>query len=157
MAKKYIVDLSGAERDYLEKLTTIGRHTAQEIIHARILLKASENQEGGAWKDQAIAQALDVGVATVERVRRRFVEEGLEATLKRKLGAGRKERRLDGKQEAQLIALACSNPPTGRGRWTLRLLATKMVELEYLEALSHETVRQTLKKTNCNLGRKNVG
>lgn len=157
MAKKYIVDLSAEERDYLEKFTTTGRRGAEQIRRARILLKADRNQPNGSWLDQDIAKALDVGIATVERMRRRFVEMGLEASLVRRPGGGRKQRKLNGAQEAHLIALNCSEPPAGRARWTLRLLADKMVHLGYVDELSHETVRQTLKKTNCNLGGKTVG
>lgn len=157
MVKKYIVDLSTEERDYLEKFTTTGRRGAEPIRRARILLKADRNQPGGGWLDQEIATALDVGVATVERMRRRFVEMGLEASLMRRPGGGRKHRKLNGEQEAHLIALTCSEPPAGCARWTLRLLADKMVHLGHVEAVSHEAVRQTLKKTNCNLGSKTVG
>lgn len=156
MKKKYIVALSAAEREALEKMTTTGRRAAYEITHARILLKADQNQEGGSWGDQEVAKALNVGIATVERVRRRVVESGLEAAVGRKAVAGR-SRRLSGELEAHLIALACSNTPSGQGHWTMRLLASKMVELEYVESVSHETVRKTLKKMNCNLGNKNAG
>ncbi|PZV07925.1 MAG: IS630 family transposase, partial [Leptolyngbya sp.] len=121
MTKKYIVDLTLEEREYLEEFTTTGRHAAYQITRARILLKADRNQPGGSWCDAEIKAALDVGIATVERVRRCFVEVGLEASLKRQSGGGRK-RKLDGEQEAHLIALRCSDAPPGQARWTLRLL-----------------------------------
>jgi len=157
MVKKYIVDLTVEERAYLEQFTTTGRHAADQITRARILLKADCNPSGGSWTDADIAAALDVGVTTVERIRRRFVELGLAAALVRQPGGGRKQRCLDGKQEAHLIALVCSEAPAGRARWSVRLPAQQMVELGHVEALSHETVRQTLKKTNYSPGNKRVG
>jgi len=156
MTKKYIVDLSVDKRGYLEEFTTTGRHAADQITRARILLKADRNQLGGSGCDVEISAALDVGIATVERVRRRFVEIGLEAALQRQPGGGRK-RKLDGEQEAHLIALRCSDAPNGQARWTLRLLADQMVELGHVESISDETVRQTLKKTSCNLGSRRAG
>jgi transposase len=157
MVKKYIVALSAEERAELEKLTTTGRQAADRITRARILLKADGNQPGGSWCDAEIAAAVDVGVATVERVRRRFVELGLEESLVRQRGGGRKQRCLDGSQEAHLLALVCSDAPDGRARWTVRLLADQMVQLGYVEAVSYETVRQTLKKTNSSPGGRTVG
>ncbi len=156
MTKKYIVDLTSEEREYLEAFTTTGRHAAYQITRARILLKADQNQPGGSWCDAEIKTALDVGIATVERVRRCFVEVGLEASLKRRSGGGRK-RKLDGDQEAHLIALRCSDAPQGQARWTLRLLADQMVALGQVESISDETVRQVLKKTNYNPGNKSAG
>ncbi len=146
--KKYIVFLTPEERLFLEKLTTTGKAPAYKINHARILLKADTNQDGGGWKDFDISKALDISVATIERVRQRFVESSLEEALNRQPQAKHKPRRLDGEQEAHLIAMTCSSPPEGCARWTLRLLAQRLVELEELESISHETVRQTLKKTN---------
>ena len=157
MVKKYIVDLSAEERTYLEQFATTGRRAADHITRARILLKADCNQPNGNWSDQAIATALDVGVRTVERVRRRFVEFGLEASLVRRTGGGRKPSCLNGEQEAHLIALVCSEAPAGQARWTLRLLASHMVQLGHVESVSHETIRQTLKKTNYSLGNKTAG
>ena len=157
MPKKYIVDLSEEERQSLLKLTTTGKHAAYKINHARILLKADINQSDGGWSDEAIASALDISTSTIERVRQRFVEEGIDAALSYRQGRGRKQRRLDGKQEAHLLAIACSQAPQGRERWTLRMLADKMVELNHVESLSHETVRQTLKKMKSNLGKKIAG
>lgn len=156
MSKKYIVDLSLEEREYLEEFTTTGRHAADQITRARILLKANRSQVGGSWCDEEIKAALDMGVATVERVRRCFVEVGLKASLKRQPGGGRK-RKLDGDQEAHLIALRCGDVPPGQARWTLRLLADQMVALAQVESISDETVRQVLKKTPCNLGNKSAG
>ncbi len=147
MPKKYIVDLSEAEREALLKLVTTGKHAAYKINHARILLKADINQPDESWSDAAIAKAIDISIPTIERVRKRFVELGLEAALNRQHGGG-KQKSLDGEGEAHLLAIACSEPPEGRGKWTLRLLANKMVELGYVETISHETVRQTLKKIN---------
>ena len=147
--KKYLVTLTADERTYLSELTRTGKTAAYKLTHARILLKADQAEGGPAWPDEPIAQALDVSVATIERLRQRFVEQGLEAALSRKK-QDRPSRQpiLDGAAEARLIALACSQPPKGRGRWTLRLLADRLVELEVVEAVSYETVRQTLKKTN---------
>lgn len=156
MVKKYIVSLSETERQDLEQLVTTGKRAAYTINHARILLKADRNQANGSWSDQQIKEALDISIRTIERVRQRCVEEGLEAALKIRPGGGRK-RKLDGEVEAHLIALRCSDPPKGKGRWTLRLLADQMVELDYVEHLSHESVRQVLKKTNCNRGDNSVG
>lgn len=144
-SKKYIVTLTLSERQQLEKLTQTGKTAAYVITHARILLKADTAQAGGSWLDAEISAALDVGVATIERLRQRFVEEGLEACLKRKSRVYR--RLLDGEQEAHLVALTCSPPPEGQSRWTLRLLSERLVALEIVETVSYETVRQTLKKT----------
>lgn len=116
------------------------------------MLKADTNQEGGSWTDKSISQALDVSISTIERVRQRLVERSLEQALGRKMQQRRKARLLDGEQEAQLVALACSEPPEGQAKWSLRLLAERMVSLAYVETLSHETVRQTLKKTSLSLG-----
>jgi transposase len=146
--KKYIVTLTEDERQALSSLVSSGKAAAKRITHARILLKA-DAADGPAWRDADIALALDVNVSTVERVRERFVEQGLEAALARKPQA--RPSRLpvfDGDAEARLIALACSRPPEGRARWTLRLLADRLVELEVVEAVSHETVRRTLQKTS---------
>ena len=152
MSKKYIVSITSEERLLLEQLTKKGFAPAYKINHARILLKADTNQESGGWIDEAISKALDISIPTIERVRRLFVEQGIEAALTRATPSNTKTRLLDGEREARLIAIACSQPPEGQARWTLRLLAERMVELEIVESISHETVRQTLKKTNLNLG-----
>ena len=145
MNKKYRVRLTDEERNYLEKLVRRGKAHARKLLYARILLKADEN--GPAWTDERIADALEVSGATVARERRRFWEEGLEVALLPKKPGRPRRRVLDGRAEAYLIALACSNPPEGRDHWPLRLLADQMVELGYVESLSYETVRRTLKKT----------
>jgi transposase len=147
-AKKYKVALRAAERQTLQPLTTTGKAAAYKLTRARILLKADEHQTEGGWKDHAISEALEVSVATIERVRQPFVEEGAEAVLRYKQRQGSSTRRLDGAKEAHLIALTCSEAPEGRARWTLRLLADRMVELGHVEQISHETIRQTLKKTS---------
>lgn len=120
--KKYIVSLSAEEREYLEKLTTTGKTAAYKINHGRVLLKADTNQDGGGSLDQEIANALDISVSTIERVRQRFVEGSLEEALNRQPQAKHKPRRLDGDGEAHLVAMTCSTPPSGSARWTLRLL-----------------------------------
>jgi transposase len=122
-----------------------GKAHARKLLYARILLKADE--DGPAWTDQQIADALEVSVATVAHQRRRYCKEGLEVALMPKKPGRPRRRVLDGRAEAHLIALACSNPPEGREHWPLRLLADRMVELGYVESLSYETVRRTLKKT----------
>ena len=147
MTKKYRVTLTPAEREEREGLLARGKADVRKIKHAQILLKADEAEGGPGWPDERIAEAFDAGITTVERLRRRFVEEGLEAALRTyRTGTRLYERKLDGAQEAHLIALACSAPPDERARWTLRLLAQRMVELAYVDTLSYETVRQTLKK-----------
>lgn len=147
MHKRYRVTLTPGERQELEGLLARGKADARCLKHAQMLLKADEAEGGPGWSDTRIAEAFGAGTATVERLRRRFVEEGLASALAPYRGGKRVyERKLDGAQEAQLIALACSAPPQGRARWTLRLLARCMVELAHVEALSHETVRRTLKK-----------
>lgn len=150
--KTFQVQLSLAERARLQALVTHGSATAQTHIHARILLKADEGLDGPAWTDAMISSALDVGMSTVARVRQTAVQAGLDAAVQRKLPKRVYPRTLDGAGEAHLVALTCSTPPEGAGRWSLRLLADRMVELEYVAAISHETVRQTLKKTNSSHG-----
>jgi transposase len=152
MKKKYIVTLTEAERQMLQAMLSKGKAAARKLMHARILLKADVGSDRPAWSDDAIAQGLEVGRATVERVRKEFVEEGLEAALERRKPRRHFGRSLDGDGEAHLIALACQKPPEGRSRWTLRLLADRMVQLEYVDQVSYQTVRRTLKKTNLSLG-----
>lgn len=145
--KKYIVRLSGEERESLMRVISSGKGPARMFTRARILLKA--DVEGPSWPDEKIAEALDVTVQTVERVRKQLVEEGLEAVLSRREYKQKVSRRkLDGDAEAHLIALACSEVPKGYTRWSLRLLADTMVELGYIDSISHEAVRRTLKKTS---------
>jgi len=147
MPKKYRVTLTAEEREELDRLLARGKADVRCLKHAQMLLKADEAEGGPGWPDERIAEAFDAGITTVERVRRRFVEEGLASALSPYRGGKRiYEHKLDGAQEAHLIALACSAPPEERARWTLRLLAQRMVELAYVDTLSHETVRQTLKK-----------
>ncbi len=151
--KKYKVTLTAEERNSLQGLIAAGKASAQKLAHARILLKADAAPGGPAWTDARIAEAVEVNVTTVERVRERFVDQGFEAALVRKQQARpSRERKLDGQAEAHLIALACSEPPQGRTRWTLRLLADQLVELEVVDTVCPETVRQVLKKTNSSRG-----
>ena len=146
--KKYRVTLTAEEREALTRLIAAGKAAAQKLTHARILLKADQADGGPGWADHRIAEAVEVRIATVERVRERFVERGLEAALVRKpQDRPSRERKLDGAAEARLIALACSKAPAGRKAWTLRMLADKLVELEVVDAICPETVRQTLQKT----------
>ena len=152
MKKKYIVTLTQPERQILQAMLSRGKAAARKLMHARILLKADASEGGPAWGDDDIAQGLEVGRATVERVRREFVEEGFDAALERRKPRRQYLRKLDGDGEAHLIALACSRAPEGRSRWTLRLLADRMVVLEQVDHLSYETVRGVLKKTNLSLG-----
>lgn len=147
--KKYRVTLTEEERRNLEQLISRGQGAARKLLHARILLKADETV---GWSDERISEALEVSLSTIGRVRERFVEEGVEAALERQAPNRVYQRRLDGVQEAHLVALVCSPPPEDRGRWTLKLLADKLVELEYVEYVSKETVRQTLKKMNLSPG-----
>ena len=151
--KKYIVRLSLEERSTLKKLLTSGRGSGRMFTRLRILLKADQSDEGSAWSDEKISESFDVTVQTIERVRKQLVEEGLEAVLSRHPYTHKLSRKkIDGDVEAHLIALCCSDPPKGRVRWTLRLLADKVVELGYVDSISYEAVRQTLKKTNLSLG-----
>jgi transposase len=151
MRKRYVVDLTGEQRAGLLALLRKGAAPARKLTRARILLLA---HEGGT--DQAIAAALHVHPATVERARRRFVEGSIERALQDKPRPGGRPK-LDGKQEAFLIALACSQAPEGRSRWTMRLLAERLVELDMVQAISDETVRRTLKKTRSSPGRRSTG
>jgi transposase len=143
---KFLVRLTADQRSRLEQMTAAGRHAAASLVHARILLKADIGPAGPGWADDAIADALECGPSTVARVRKRFAQSGLDAAVYRKKPTGRQYRKLDGAQEAKLVALACSAPPEGKGRWTLKMLADRLVELEVVDAVSDETVRRTLKK-----------
>lgn len=150
MYKKYVVRLTQEQRTQLEALVRSGRAHARKLLYGRILLKADADGPD-RWTDERIADALEVSTATVARERRRFCEEGLEvALMPRKPGKPRR-RVLDGRAEAHLVALCCSDPPEGRERWSLRLLADRMVDLGYADELSYETVRRTLKKTSSSL------
>jgi transposase len=157
MTAKYRVTLSTEERETLSVLISKGRAAARKLAHARILLQADEAPGGPAWTDERIVAALHVGLATVPRVRQTWVEDGLEVALNRRKPTGRQFRKLDGAQEARLVALACSAAPEGRARWTLQLLADKLVDLKVVGTIGRECVRTTLKKTNCSLGGVNGG
>ena len=147
--KRYLVTLTAEERRDLGKLVSAGRRSARTLARARVLLKADQAEGGPAWDDARIAEALGCGRRTAERVRQRFVERGLAAALAHKpQDRPSRERKFDGATEARLIALACSEPPAGRARWTLKLLADRLVELEVFDSVSDETVRRVLKKTN---------
>jgi hypothetical protein len=152
MEKRYRVTLTAEERQDLQKMVSTGKVAAKKLVRGRILLLADQTSEGPAKSDPEIVDSLGCGRATVERIRKRFVEEGLEAALNPAPTTQTFARRLDGRAEAHLIALVCGSPPEGRARWTLRLLADRMVVLGYAEELCHETVRKTLKKTNLSLG-----
>ncbi len=149
---KYAVYLTEAERAQLRTLIGRGEAAARLLTHARVLLKANQGEGGPGWSDAAIARALEIHPDTVARVRRAYVGAGLEAALARKAPDRAYERRLDGAAEAHLVALACSPPPAGRERWTLRLLAGELVRLEVVDAVSYETVRRTLKQTTSSRG-----
>ena len=151
--KKYVVTLTAEERGQLQALIRGGKASALKLARARVLLKADAAPGGPAWPDERIAEALEVGLATVARVRQRFVELGVAAALeRRKQTRPSRERALDGRAEARLIALACSAPPEGRTAWTLQLLAGRLVELRVVEAVSDETIRRVLKKTRSSRG-----
>lgn len=151
-SKAYIVKLSKPERQQLETLIRKGKSGAARILKARILLKADCGRSSEAWPDERIVEALDTNASMVYRVRRGFAEKGLEAILSRKKRATPPVQPVfDGEKEAHLIRLACSEPPAGRSRWTLRLLADKLVELEIMEAVNFNTVGRALKKTCLNL------
>jgi transposase len=150
--KRYIIELTSEERKQLKKLIRTGKIAAYRQRHARILLLADEASHLERMTDEQIAKAASCGIATIGRLRKRFVEDGFEAALERHKSSRRYDSKLDGDGQAHLIALACGQPPDGFKRWTLRLLADKMVQLDYCNSLSYQTVRRTLKKTNLNLG-----
>jgi transposase len=151
--KKYTVTLTDQERQQLHELISAGKGAAKKLAHARILLKADAAPGRPAWADARIAEAAEVSIATVERVRQRFVEEGWQAALvRKKQDRPSRPRKLDGAAEAHLIALACSQPPDGREGWTMQLLADKLVELHIVDSICDETVRRTLKKTKSSRG-----
>jgi len=153
MQKVFIVRLTQEERSQLEALLKAGKASALKLTRARILLKADQQDRGPAWTDAEIAEALDVSMKTVFNIRRKWMEHGLSGTLERKKQEGSSRRpKLDGRAEAKLVATCCGPAPKGRAKWTLRLLATKVVELGLASSISPETVRQTLKKTNSSLG-----
>jgi transposase len=149
MNKRYIVRLTEEERAGLMKLVSTGKVAARKRLHAQILLKADIGPSGAGWTDAQIAAGLDVGEAMIQAVRKRLVEDGLEAAVNRKVQCRpSRQRILDGEKEAKLVALCCGKVPAGQARWTLRLLADELVRLEIVDEVSHETVRQALKKTS---------
>ena len=150
----YKVTLTQEERDQLIEMTRTGSHAARKMIHALILLNVDRGPQAiERQTNEEICKVLKIGMRTIDRVKKRFVEEGLEAALKMAPTSRVYEKLVDGDMEAHLIALACGEPPKGYARWSLRLLADKLVELRYAEGISYETVRRTLKKTNLNLGK----
>ena len=153
---KIAVTLTAADREALERFAHTGERSAAMATRARILLKA-DAAGPDSWPDERIAEALDVSRMTVQRVRRQFAREGLDATLHRKKPTGRQYRKLDGAQEARLVAIACSEPPAGRARWTMRLLADRLVELEVVASIDPATVCRTLQKTASSRGSRSSG
>ena len=149
---KFVVRLTLEERSELEGLVAIRRTAAEKSLRARVFLKADEGEAGPAWTDAQIAEALDISRSKIHRLRQRLVESGLETALVRQPSDKPRQLKLDGPKEARLVALACSQPPAGRARWTLQLLANQLVELSVVDDISDETVRRTLKKTNSNRG-----
>jgi len=149
----YRVTLTKEERDQLTEMTRTGTHAARKIIHALILLNVDRGPHNESQTNEDICKVLKIGMRTIDRVKKRFVEEGLDAALKMAPTSRVYEKLVDGDMEAHLIALACGEPPKGFARWSLRLLADKLVELRYADGISYETVRRTLKKTNLSLGK----
>jgi transposase len=152
MNQKYRVKLSEAERSQLKQLISSGTAPARKLRRAQILLKSDSSTDGANWNYQAICKAFDVSNVTVSKVRRVYIEGGVDTVLNRKKPDRIYEHRLDGENEAHLISLVCSETPSGRDRWTLRLLRDRLIQLGYVENISPETIRTTLKKTNLSLG-----
>lgn len=150
---KYKVTLTKEEREELMSIINKGSHSSQKFRNAYILLNCDEGDYSEKITNEQISKVLKVGMRTIDRVKKRFIEDGFDSVLERKPPDREYERKADGEVEAHLIALCCSEAPKGRARWTLRLLADKMVELKYVDSISHETVRRTLKKTNYDLGK----
>lgn len=148
MKQKHVVRLTDAEREQLQGLIAQGTAPARKLAHARLLLKADRGPGGPGWVDVRIADAVEISQPTVARIRRQYVEQGLEAALNRRAPRRQYARTLDGEQEARLVALACGEPPAGAARWSLRLLADRLVELDVVPAVSYQTVRRVLKKTS---------
>jgi transposase len=157
MNKKYIVELTSEERSKLQAMVRKGKAAAYRIKHAHILLTADQGPDGPGGKDADIAVTFHCHVTTVENIRRRFVEHGLDAAVERAKHKAYKPQKLDGRAEALLVATACSEAPAGRSKWTLRLLADRMVELKIVDSISYGTVRNVLKKTSSSLGEMNAG
>ena len=148
MNKRYVVRLTEEERAGLGQLVSTGKAASRKRTHARVSLKADAGEHGPAWTDEQIVEAFDLGASTVQNIRKRFVEEGLNAAIERKKQCClSRQRVLDGEKEAKLVAVCCSEAPAGRTRWTLRMLGDELVRLEIVDSISYETIRQTLKKT----------
>ena len=154
---KYKVTLTEKEREELMSITKGGTHTSKKVIHSLILLNCDEGAFSDKVNNEDVAKVLKIGSRTIDRVKKKFVEEGYEAALENSPTKRVYERTADGDVEAHLVALSCSPAPEGFSKWSLRLLADKMVELEYADEISYETVRRVLKKTNCDLGKSKVG
>lgn len=154
---RYKVTLTKEERQQLKDILAKGKHSSQKYRNACILINADEGKYGQKLSNEQIAQVLQINTKTVERVKQRFVEEGFEACISRKPYPQKEPKKVDGDFEAHLVALSCSEAPEGFSRWSLRLLADKMVELQYVDQISHETVRKVLKKTKSNRGRSKDG
>ena len=152
MGTRYHVKLTKTEREELLSFISKNRVSAKKYLTARILLKADAGEDGESWSNDKIADAFETSIRSVVRLRKQFVEEGLEASLNRKAYPKTRHRKLDGFDSAHLIAMCCGIPPNGRARWTLRLLADKLVALKIVDTVSHETIRKTLKKTSLSLG-----
>lgn len=149
MNKRYVVRLTEGERAVLGQLVSKGKVAARKRTHAQVLLKADAGEQGAAWTDEQIVEAFELGARTVQSIRKRFVEEGLDAAIERKKQCRlSRQRVLDGEKEAKLVAVCCSEAPPGRTRWTLRMLGDELVRLEIVDSISHETIRQVLKKTS---------
>ncbi len=156
--KKYIVTLTKEEREYLNKIVSKGTHKSQKVINALLLLGCDEGDfQERRSTNKELSRVLKIGMRKIDRVKKRFIEEGLDITLNGKKGSRIYAKKADGDFEAHLIALSCSEPPAGFSRWSLRLLADKVVELKYIDNVSHETIRRVLKKTKSNLGATKVG
>ena len=156
--KKYMVTLTEEERDTLRKISSKGKHRSQKILNALILLGCDEGEfQTTRSTNEAISRVLKISMKKIDRVKKRFVEEGLDVTLNGKKGSRIYKKKADGDFEAHLIALSCSDPPEGFARWSLRLLADKVVELDYIDSISHEAIRRILKKTKLNLGNEKAG
>lgn len=156
--KKFIVTLDEDERRHLNKLTSKGKHRSQKVLNALILLACDEGEhQETRSKNEEIARVLGISMRKIDRVKKRFVVDGLDVALNGRKGSRVYKKKVDGELEAHLIALSCSNPPEGFSRWSLRLLADKAVQLDYIEQISHETVRRILKKTSLSPGRAKDG
>lgn len=149
---RYKVTLTKTEREYLQSIISKGSHSSQKFRNSYILLNTDEGEYSEKLTNSRICEALKVAMRTIDRVKKKFVEEGIDSVLERKKGIRVYEKKADGDFEAHLVSLACSQAPEGFSRWSLRLLSEKMVELNYVDCVSHETVRKVLKKTNLNLG-----